>query len=416
MNMPSLLLHNQREPHVKVPVNERALTLELLLLSARLSIDANLANRIKDLLRERIDWTYLIETANQHRVLPLLYRTLTRIDERAVPREKLSQLQRLFHANARRNLFLAGELLQILDLLAAHDIPVIPYKGPVLATSVYGDLSFRQISDLDIVVPIQDVPTARELLIRRGYRPEKEITLEELLKSEKDLTLLWDDRGINFELHWGITSERDPIQIPPSRLWEQPTKISFSGSTVLWPQPEDLLLILCIHGAKHRWVRLGWLCDIAEMARVHEKMNWALVFENASRVGGCRILLLGLLLARDLLGAHLPERISQAVNADSALSPLSIQVKEWLFSAGTDQPSLGEVENYFLRLRESPLDRFRTGLRLAKQSLALTSEDRKSLRVSGFLSYILYPLRPIRLARQYGLDPFRRFIKGIFQR
>src|SRR5262245_23133689 len=276
-----------------------ALALELLLLSSRLSVSVDIADRIKVLLRERIDWGYMIDTAHEHRVLPLLYRTLASIKGLAVPPERLNQLQRLFQLNARRNLFLAGELLQVLDLLAAHHIPVIPYKGPVLATLVYGDLAFRQISDLDVIVPIEEVSRAKELLICRGYRPEREIGLDEILRTEKDLTLLWDERGINFELHWGITSERDPIQIEPSRLWEQLKNAPFSRTTVLWPQTEDLLLILCIHGAKHRWARLGWLCDIAEMTRV-EGMNWTRALDNASTLGGRRILLLGLLLARDL--------------------------------------------------------------------------------------------------------------------
>jgi hypothetical protein len=147
-----------------------------------------------------------------------------------------------------------------------------------------------------------------------------------------------------------------------------------------------------------------------------DDINWTLALESASRVGGRRILLLGLLLAKDLLGADLPEMIAQAIEADSALPSLSIQVKEWLFTPDGTKPALGEVENYFLRLRESALDRFRASLRFAKRSLALTTQDKESFRLSGFSSFLLYPLRPIRLACQYGLNPFRRFVQGIFQR
>jgi hypothetical protein len=44
---------------------------------------------------------------------------------------------------------------------------------------------------------------------------------------------------------------------------------------------EDLLLILCAHGAKHLWMALGWICDVAELLRVHRDMNWPDILEEA---------------------------------------------------------------------------------------------------------------------------------------
>jgi len=35
-------------------------------------------------------------------------------------------------------------LLKLLDLFENHGIPAVPFKGPVLASSIYGDLSLRQ--------------------------------------------------------------------------------------------------------------------------------------------------------------------------------------------------------------------------------------------------------------------------------
>jgi len=391
---------------------------ELLRLCARSTVDAPAEGRIAALLRGEVDWNYLIVTAHQHRVLPLVYRTLGRLAPRDVPEPAMRRLSNAFQANARRNLFLTGELLQVLDLLGAEGIPSIPYKGPVVASLVYGDLSLRQFADLDIIVPMKDVVKARALLLSRGYRPEKPMTEEELLSrlaTEKDITLLRDEAGINLEIHWAITGESDPIRIAPQSLWENLVSCSIGGRPVQTFAPDDLLLILCIHGAKHRWEKLGWLCDVAEIVRTPGRVEWNRALERATKVGAGRILLLGLGLATQLLGAMPPAKILQAIEGDPVLKQLSEQVKGWLFSEDPVRLNLGERERYFMRLRENSADRFRVAITQAKLYLAPTSRDKETLPLPACLGWSHYLLRPVRLAGQYGLTPFKHFFKGIFQ-
>src|SRR5207253_975904 len=75
-----------------------------------------------------------------------------------------------------------------------------------------------------------------------------------------------------------------------------------------WPAfaPARLLLILCVHGANHCWLRLNWLCDVAELLRRNPALDWPALAAEAERWGCRRILTLGLLLAHDLLDAPLP--------------------------------------------------------------------------------------------------------------
>jgi hypothetical protein len=330
----------------------------------------------------------------------------------------MRRLRVAFHQNAKRNLFLTAELFQVMDFFRAHEIPCIPYKGPVVAALVYGDISLRQFADLDIIVPVKDVVRARTLLISRGYRPEREMSEEHLLgliNSEKDITLLHDDRGINLEIHWGITTAKDPIRIRPSSLWENLEPGSIAGHSVQTLKPEDLLLILCVHGAKHFWERLGWLCDVAELVRRPGALDWNRALETAGRVGGRRILFLGLALARELLGAEPPPKVLQAMRADPVLRPLCDQVKGWLFSEHPVPLDLGERERHFMRLREHSADRCRVAIKQAQLYLTLTARDTEALSLPGFLRWSLYIRRPFRLAGEYGLTPFKRFFKGIFE-
>ncbi|GAG91885.1 unnamed protein product, partial [marine sediment metagenome] len=84
--------------------------------------------------------------------MPLLYQSLKKTCPEAVPDDTLEQLRAYFLTNAKRNLFLTGKLLRLLELLKDNGILAVPFKGPVLAESVYGDLSLRQFADLDILV------------------------------------------------------------------------------------------------------------------------------------------------------------------------------------------------------------------------------------------------------------------------
>jgi hypothetical protein len=370
---------------------------------------------IRNLLRQAIDWDFLIRTADYHRVVLLLYQTLSRVAPGSVPKAAMGSLRNRFLANAQRNLVLSAELLRVVDLFNKHDVRAIPYKGPILAARLYGDVSLRQCSDLDVIVPVSDVEKAYSLLVANGYRTQNQIRCEELqgiIQNGKDLVLRHDS-GIIFELHWSITANPDPIQISPDLLWKNLTAFRIADRTFTIHAPEDLLLILCIHGGKHRWQYLGWLCDIAELIRCYPALNWMQVIENASNLRARRILLLGLLLARDVLGAELPEHVDRAVDTDHVLGELGDEVKGWIFREVPIVLEPGEDQRYYMKLRERRADRFLVALRQAKYYLGLTARDKEILPESAPL--LLHIVRPFRLAWEYGLRPFQRFFKALFE-
>jgi hypothetical protein len=50
-----------------------------------------------------------------------------------------------------------------------------------------------------------------------------------------------------------------------------------------------------------------------------------------------------------------------------------------------------------------------------RRYLALTPRDTEGSRLPRPFARLLYLHRPIRLAREYGLTPFARFFRGLFQ-
>ena len=129
-----------------------------------------------------------------------------------------------FNDNSRRNLFLTKELLNLLTLFETHQIAAIPFKGPVLAASVYKNLALRQFSDLDLIIHKQHVAKARELLISHGYRPQFDLNDSQetaFVRSYPAQCFERDDGKVVVDLHWTMTSRDFGFPLEPERLWEQ---------------------------------------------------------------------------------------------------------------------------------------------------------------------------------------------------
>ena len=175
---------------------------------------------------------------------------------------------------------------------------------------------------------------AKRLLISRGYEPE--ISLSEsreqaYLKSQYHYVMVNRAAGVQVELHWEFTPNYLHFPLASPGLWDRLERRSLAGTEVFNFSPEDLLLILCTHGAEHFWGRLGWICDVAELI-AHREISWSKVFGLAKKLGCERMLSLGAFLAADLLGASLPDDLLQRLQRDRVVRSLARQVRRNLFS------------------------------------------------------------------------------------
>jgi hypothetical protein len=388
----------------------------LLVACARINVGPDAADQIKSLVGEGLDWEYLLEKAGWHGTLPLLYWSLNSVCPRRIPGEILERIQRQFQNHVQRNLFYTRELVRLIHLLEAEGVSALPFKGPVLAASVYGNVSLRDFCDLDIIVLEKDVLKARDLLVSQGYTIQEEFADDEkaarLLSKKKDYRLKHKGSGVIVELHWRITGKSFSFPIDVESLWERLGRINVAGKQVLSIPSEDLLLILCVHGAKHCFARLEWVCDIAELVRARQDLDWTRTIEQARALGSERMLLLGLLLANDLLQAPLPREIRKRVEADPKVRLLGEQTRKLLLLASARMPSTHEGNSYRLRLRERRQDRLRLVLhyfsRYLRTSISPNGRDMALVPLPESLSFLYYVLRPIRLTAKFGLNLIRR--------
>ena len=87
--------------------------------------------QITALLEAGLDWAYLLESADHHGEVPIVYQRLAEAKHHWLVRaESWALLEHHFHNKNRHNLFLMGQLTAVLELLKAAAIPCVPFKGP----------------------------------------------------------------------------------------------------------------------------------------------------------------------------------------------------------------------------------------------------------------------------------------------
>lgn len=332
-------------------------TLNLLLHCISPTADSQNTQQIKSLAQGEIDWKGLAQVAEDHRVVPLLYNRLNKACPEIVPALLLNELSDRCKKIAIRNLFTTAELRRLLLLMTAQGIDTLPYKGPVLTQMLYESLELRQFGDLDIVIRPEDMRSVEALLIAEGYRPyfgnktAAELDAYMMSKNEHTYDFYHDQKNIFIEIHWRFW----PLffsSVKPQDIWQRREAAELAGTAVSTFKVEDYLIILCMHGSRHQWERLAWLCDIALLLHKYPNLDWQQLFELAEQWGGKRMLCLGLYLAHTLLKAPLPISVADQISADPAILMLADWVCDQIFGTTKLSARFMGTTRYHIQARE----------------------------------------------------------------
>ncbi|MEO1400419.1 MAG: nucleotidyltransferase family protein [Cyanobacteria bacterium J06635_1] len=399
---------------------------ELLLCCARTQIEPERVERIQALLALELDWESLITLATRHRVLPLLFHNLQQVAPRTLPLKELTHLQIFFSHHTFRNLNQTAEIIRLVDLLAQNNIQAIPFKGPALTLNVYGDIALRQFDDLDILVPQSDFFEARALLMTQGGyqrpKPSNFLTLEQELshlRSGYACSLVNLDRKTFVDLHQQLTGGTFlPYPFDFQELHQRLVPVSQTPQ-LLTLHPEDLLLYLCVHGAKSLWERLGWICDVAELVRAYPTIDWEQLLKKAQTAKIERMLLLGLHLANQVLGMPLPAEIRAQINADLEAKRLAKQVSQRLLSGegGLNANFHLDKLKFQFRAIADPREQvrycikcfYRHGLTPIWRVFRPTEKEWQFIKLPRSFHFLYYLIRPMRLLGREAANVWKNF-------
>jgi hypothetical protein len=377
-------------------------------------MSAEVKERAQALMQGNIDWNKLLWRVLQHRVAPLLYANLTLTCPDSLPPAILARLRDHVESNAARNLLLASHLINLLHVLTAHDLSAVPFKGPVLATLAYNGLGWRACGDLDILVPQHDVVRARDILTANGYRPKAQGSGPwdaSFLRYAYEAQLVHPEVGVCVDLHWRLAGNAFPFPLYPEHIWRHLQPVTLLGSTIHTLRSDDLLLYLCVHGAKHFWCNLGWVCDVAELIRRHPELLSEQLINRARGRGIERILAVGLVLAERLMGVTLPQRLSRQVQDHPKVVSLVEKMRQGLFDQSHQDLEGTAALLLKFKMRERFRERRQQGLHWLVQMIRPNKLDRALMTLPTACSCLYYWLRPIRLIRTYGIKPIRQILQ-----
>jgi hypothetical protein len=367
---------------------------KLLLYCARSHPDAG---RIRGVVNEGVNWQTLMLLARQHGVRSMLLRGLKSACWDDIPCATRLELEQLNRENAVRNLFLTGELLRLVDIFGQNAIPIAAFKGPLLAYSVYGDLSFREFSDVDVIVKPSDVLKAEDILTAYGYQPDfPDRAFRNAFQGyQGQYAFRHCQTGMSVDLHWRLSSKGVAFPLRSAEIWPRLEKVTISGRTVLTLAHEDLALFLAAHGTKEGWRCLFWVCDFAELLRVYQDIDWLAILDRARRSHSSRPLLLAISLASTLLDAPAPIALLDRAQNDLSVRRLAEEAKLRMQQSVREE----ELAEFLNSLKTHDRLRHRL-LPIATLLTTRTVSDYLAMPLPKSLWGLYYLTRPFRLANK----------------
>lgn len=319
-NYPNLAMISRYHRVFECPLEPAELgpEFELALTCCRPNPSAAHFRRQQELAASGLDTHKILELGIRHKISPLLYSNLRLHPPGTFPNELMDKLAERHKRNKRRAL----QALQATHELAraGRNLRLIAMKGLDVAARAYGDLAGRHVGDIDILVDPEQLDETIKILEEHQWNLDQPeiFSIENrraLLRSHHDWMLTKKNFPI-MELHW--RAMHNPFEFPiDDWLNLNVSKKSIAGIGGL--NNEDLLIYLCLHGAKHKWGRLKWLFDLPNILDTHD-IAWPLLWLRARKIGADRAVQQGLLLAQKYCGMDISLEVKRGFSSSISFS------------------------------------------------------------------------------------------------
>lgn len=291
------------------------------------------------LLKSPIDWVLFYNLVQKHRNYPIVYKNLKKFENCIPDSSILEKLKILYNRNAVLSLRLTSLLIKTIALLKENNVQAIPLKGPALSQTLYGSIALRTYSDIDILIDVQDLNKAIEVLLHEGYKTRYD---HGSISSKKKNSIIKNQHHISFnldqmsvELHWTYSSMSYKRDF--SHLWNETRTVRVAGHDIKAMSCEEEFLYLVFHGTKHGWIRLKWLDDIAQIIALN-RADWDLVLEKSIKYDIEHLLIHAVILASRYYQLKIPEVFQNMAKTNRLSIRLSAMSDNIILRGSTDNP------------------------------------------------------------------------------
>ena len=315
-----------------------------------------------------------------------------------VPVDVLQFIRQHFQANATRAHLLTQELIALVHAAADRGLTLIPFKGPTLAVMAYGNLLLRDFRDMDLIFAQQDLLDVYEVFMEKGYDNLHEIlpSYHNDQYSQPYHHFVKAHGQVRVDLQSVMADGDFSFQLDRESILQNLQPISIYDSQVSCLRTEELLLILCIHGSKHVWEELKWVCDVAELISSQEDIDWGRMLRLAHEWRCVRMVFLGFSLAQSLFECTIPEFLKERINSDREVNIMTQNISRSL-SDPAHSIHGSEYQAYYYWLKDRQMDRWSYGMHLCRTESPLLTHSIPWFHSQGSLIWLNWVLSPVKL-------------------
>jgi hypothetical protein len=330
-------------------------------------VSESLRRRILDVAQAGLNWPLLLELAKSHGVESLVVRTLTELCADLVPPADLDTLRRRMEEAAAVNRAGAEELLHLTRVFGKAGVSVLPFRGVGLVAMIYGDLTLCAPADLVVLVHREQLADAGQVLVSQGYsvRGGAGDRTVDAGACERPLIYIHAKTLRQVELVWAVRHARLMFRIDRPEVWGRARPVSLNGRKIKGMAPEEVLLVLCMHGAHQAWGQLSLVTEVAGLIRAGQ-LNWTRVLTTALEWKCYRVLLLGLALSHRVMDTPIPPQLLNIIAADPDVLSLARRMPKSLLlqqQEGLDDHDVGAL---LFTLQDNWNARWRYGIALCR--------------------------------------------------
>ena len=277
-----------------MPLAEFSNVDELLILLSFAELKTEEKSRIEIIIGSDIDWKLLWKKTKLNDIGPIIFLNLNKLNHLgSIPGWLIKRLNDRYREIEKANALRLKTASEIFRRMNEAEIDVVVLKGALFAESIYGNIAYKKMNDVDILVKFEDIVKIREI-----YRDSGLVPLALLDESDKNYHLpAFVSRDLTFVAgtHWGLISPRSGIKLDYAEIWGRTVQAVVAGRNVLALAPEDALHHLCLHFHYYK-TGLKELGDFANLIRHHSPFDWTkfknLVESSGSQTQAFRPLLL----------------------------------------------------------------------------------------------------------------------------
>jgi len=226
---------------------------------------------------EGLDWQFIYEAAQAHRVLPFLMMGLKENgDFEGVPEKIRSQAIACFQQTEWQNQVKMLEFNRIQRMFESQHLPIIPLKGIALTNLVYKEHPFRTMEDIDILIRENDLEKVESLITEHGFQWVEMVNRwhaslfrelvgrGDMFNGDVALDLQWDSQFI-------VNSQFCSLEW--NQVWSRRIPCGELGGNVFLLHPDDQITYLSLQILNDVEINTPRLIQLLDLALVLKKYD-----------------------------------------------------------------------------------------------------------------------------------------------